>query len=92
MERPMNRRKILQTDSIQELADFWDKNDLTDFNDELEEVDEPVFARQTIVPIRLEPEESKIVEALAKSRGISQVKLIHQWVVERIQASSGLTP
>ena len=88
----MNRRKILQTDSIQELADFWDKNDLTDFNDELEEVDEPVFERQTIVPIRLEPEESQIVEALAKSRGISQVKLIHQWVVERIQASSGLTP
>ncbi len=88
----MNRRKILQTDSIQELADFWDKSDLTDFNDELEEVDEPVFERQTIVSVRLEPEESQIVEALAKSRGISQVKLIHQWVVERIQASSGLTP
>ena len=88
----MNRRKILQTDSIQELADFWDKNDLTDFDDELEEVDEPVFARQTIVSVRLEPEESQIVEALAKSRGISQVKLIQQWVVERIQASSGSTP
>ena len=88
----MNRRKILQTDSIQELADFWDKNDLTDFDDELEEVDEPVFARQTIVPVHLEPEESQIVEALAKSRGISHAKLIHQWVVERIQASSGFTP
>ena len=88
----MNRRKILQTDSIQELADFWDKNNLTDIDDELEEVDEPVFARQTIVSVHLEPEESQIVEALAKSRGISQVKLIHQWVVERIQASSGSTP
>jgi hypothetical protein len=88
----MNRRKILQTDSIQEFADFWDKNDLTDFDDELEEADEPVFEPQTIVPIRLDPEESEIVEALAKSRGISQVKPIHQWVVERIQASTGSTP
>ena len=88
----MNRRKILQTDSIQEFADFWDKNDLTDFDDELEEADEPVFEPQTIVPIRLDPEESEIVEALAKSRGISQVKPIHQWVVEHIQASTGSTP
>ena len=41
------RKRILQTDSIQGLADFWDKNDLTDFDDELEEVDEPVFERPT---------------------------------------------
>ncbi len=32
-----------QTDSIQELAQFWDNHDLTDFEDELEEVTEPVF-------------------------------------------------
>lgn len=31
----MNGNKILQTDSIQELADFWDTHDLTDFDAEL---------------------------------------------------------
>ena len=43
MELGMNRKNIPKTDSIQELADFWDTHDLTDFEDELEEVDEPVF-------------------------------------------------
>ena len=43
MEEPMNHTKIPETDSIQELADFWDTHDLTDFEDELEEVTELVF-------------------------------------------------
>ena len=85
----MNRRRILQTDSIQELADFWDRHDLTEFEDRLEEVDHAVFERQTIVTVRLEQEESQIVNALARSRGISHAKLIQKWVAERIQASSG---
>ena len=36
-------KRILQTDSIQELAHFWDTHDATDFDTELEVVDEPVF-------------------------------------------------
>ena len=36
----MNQTSILQTDSIQELADFWDTHDLTNFEDELEEATE----------------------------------------------------
>ena len=47
----MNRTHIPQTDSIQELAHFWDTHDLTDFSDELEEVSEPVFERQTVVTV-----------------------------------------
>lgn len=84
----MNPTKIPQTESIQELADFWDTHDLTDFDAELEEVDEPVFDRQTTVTVRLQPDESRIVRALARSRGISHAQLITRWVVERIQASS----
>ena len=42
MERPMRRQRIPQTDSIRELAEFWDTHDVTDFDDELEEVTEPV--------------------------------------------------
>jgi len=43
----MNKFKIPETDSIEELARFWDTHDLTDFEDQLEEVVEPVFKRQT---------------------------------------------
>jgi hypothetical protein len=38
--------RIPNTDSIQELADFWDTHSVTDFDDQLEEVSEPVFGRQ----------------------------------------------
>ena len=30
---------------LEELAEFWDTHDITDFEDELEEVKEPVFER-----------------------------------------------
>ena len=39
----MNIEKIPQTDSILELAEFWDTHDLTNFEDQLEEVIEPIF-------------------------------------------------
>src|SRR5262245_42626287 len=45
MEKPMKTPKLPSTDSIQELAKFWDTHDLTDFEEELAEVTEPVFVR-----------------------------------------------
>ena len=42
----MTHTKIPQTDSIEELAHFCDTHDSTDFEDELEEVSEPVFELQ----------------------------------------------
>ena len=39
----MTHTKIPQTDSIEELAQFYDTHDSTDFEDELGEVSEPVF-------------------------------------------------
>ena len=81
----MNRTNIPQTDSIQELADFWDTHDLIDFEDELEEVSKPVFTPS--VSVQLAPEEFEIIETLAKSRGISHGKLIREWVLERITST-----
>lgn len=45
MEKIIKRHRLPNTDSVQELAGFWDKHDLTDFADELQEVREPVFVR-----------------------------------------------
>ena len=41
----MKKPKLPKTGSIQKLAEFWDSHDLTDFEDELQEVAEPVFVR-----------------------------------------------
>jgi hypothetical protein len=84
MEEPMNRKNIPKTDSIQELAHFWDTYDLTDFEDELEEVDEPVFELSAQLLVALAPGELETLNALAQSRGISPENLIREWVVEHI--------
>ena len=39
----MSASEIPKTDSIEELARFWDSHDLTDYEKELEEVSAPVF-------------------------------------------------
>ena len=70
MEKPMKDKKISQTDSIEELAQFWDAHDLTDFEDELEEVHEPVFQHTVTIP--LTPEDAAVVNILAKARGTSR--------------------
>lgn len=81
MEKPLNGQKIPQTDSIQELARSWDTHDLTDFEDELEEVTEPGFERETVVRIHLQSKEAEAVKEIAKSKGVGYGDLIRQWVL-----------
>lgn len=41
-----SKTQVPTTDSVRELASFWDTHDLTDFEDELEEATGPVFERK----------------------------------------------
>ena len=81
--------KIPQTDSIEELAQFWDTHDVTEFEDELEEVEEPVFDRspQAVMRIRLLPEQAEALKRIAESRGVDQADLVREWVSEKLRAS-----
>ena len=79
----MNSPKIPQTDSIEELARFWDTHDLTDFEDELEEVTEPVFERTAVVQVHLQPREIEAVKTMATTKGIGSEELIREWILER---------
>ena len=83
----MRRARLPQTDSIEELARFWDTHDSTDFEDELEEVSEPLFVRSpaTTMVLRLEPQEIEAVQRAARARGVEEAELVRQWVRERLQ-------
>ncbi|MBX3060383.1 MAG: hypothetical protein KF770_28325 [Anaerolineae bacterium] len=83
----MKKQQLPQTDSIEELAHFWDTHDLTEFEDELEEIVEPVFVRETAVTIRLLPEEAKAIKRIASSQGVPDSDLIYRWVQERLQTA-----
>ena len=80
----MKARRLPQTDSIQKLARFWDTHDLTDFEEQLEEVHEPVFERRRVIPLKLETTEAAAVRKIAKARGIAEAELIRGWIREKI--------
>jgi len=82
----MKSTKIPTTDSIEELARFWDSHDLTDFETELEEVFEPVFQREGVLELHLTSDELESVKRIARSRGVAGDELVHAWIRERLQA------
>src|SRR6266478_944315 len=84
MERPMKKSKLPRTDSIQELAKFWDTHDLADFEDELEEVAEPVFVRNTPIKVLFDSREAEAVQQIAQTKGVSREELIRAWVLQKL--------
>jgi hypothetical protein len=87
----MKKDKIPDTDSIEELARFWDTHDLTDYEDEMQEVTDLVVERPLgmVLRIRLDPQEAQAVETLAKAKGKDEVALVREWVLERIHEEHG---
>ena len=82
----MKSLKLPQIDSIEELAQFWDTHDLTEFSEELEEVTEPVFERKpgTTIPLHLHPQELEAVKRAAQARGVAEAVLVREWVLEKL--------
>jgi hypothetical protein len=80
----MKKSRLPKTDSIKKLAEFWDRHDLTEFDEELEEVTEPVFVRGTAIRVPLEPRELETVEQMAQAKGVSREELIHTWVRQKL--------
>jgi len=77
--------KIPDTDSIRELADFWDTHEVTAFDDQLEEVTDAVFTRaRNGVTVPLSGDERAVIRKIAASRGVDEVALIHEWVQEKL--------
>jgi hypothetical protein len=78
--------RIPNTDSIQELAEFWDTHSVTDFDGQLEEITEPVFGRHLADTVRvpLSDEERLAVRRIAASRGLQEAALIREWVKEKL--------
>ena len=74
------------TDSIEELARFWQAHDLTDFTADLEEPAGPVFerSREQPVTVYLPTDDIKALKRLARVRGMKSSALLRQWIEERL--------
>ena len=89
----MTSQRIPDTDSIEELARFWDSHDLTDFEDKLEEIHTPVFVRgkEATFAIALTPEEVQ-ARRIARSRGVKEPTLMREWVREKLRGTLSNKP
>lgn len=90
MEETMRSHRIPDTDSIEELARFWDTHDLTDFEDQLQEVSSPVFVSEKENPIAivLTPREARTLKELARAEGVKEATLAREWVREKLRKKS----
>ncbi len=85
----MKKPKLPDTDSIEKLAEFWDTHDLSDFEDELEEVALPVFVRGAAIRVPLHAHEAEAVEQMAQAKGITREELIRSWVQQKLARRNG---
>lgn len=79
MARSIDQEPIPQTDSIEELARFWDTHSLADYDDEVEEAVEFAFdlPRSVVQAIR----------QAARARGVAERELVREWVLEKFNAT-----
>ena len=93
MEKTITRQRLPDSDSVEELAGFWDNHDLTDFADDLHEVSDPVFVRAKGVSlsIELQPAEAQHLKKIARSKGVKETTVLRQWILERLRESSGIS-
>jgi predicted DNA binding CopG/RHH family protein len=89
MEKTVRRQKLPNTDSVEELAKFWDTHDVTDFEEELEEATEPIFvsSKGSSVNVVLPPADVRRLKGIARSMGVKETTVIRQWIVEKLRGA-----
>jgi hypothetical protein len=86
MAKTPNRDPIPNTNSIKELAEFWDTHDFTDYEDEFEEVKEKVFVRKPSLKVSLDEDEMNALASIAKDKGLEATALVRLWIQEHIRS------
>lgn len=77
--------QIPDTDSIRELAEFWDTHEATAFEDQLEAVTETVSTRpKEGVTIPLGGDERAAIRKIAAARGVDEAALLYERVQEKL--------
>ena len=84
MEKQM---KIPEFTTLEDMAQFWDSHEITEFEDELREVREPIFdhlQRRAII-VMLDAEQYTLLNSIAEQEHLNAMSLVHEWVVMLIE-------
>lgn len=85
----MKKVRIPRTDSIEELAKFFETHDTTEIEDEVHEVTGPICLPRNSILIQLEPRQAAAIKRLAKAEGISEEQLVQRWIPRHLAGMNG---
>jgi hypothetical protein len=77
------RDPIPEFETLDEIAEFWDTHSTGDYEDVTHEVQFEVKLRRESQPVKILPELSETIRALARARGVSPETLINVWLTEK---------
>jgi len=78
---------IPATDSIKEIEQFWDTHDLTDYEDQLEEIADTVFESKNTIRIDLGVDDAETIKKIALKKGIPYQILVREWVLDKVRTA-----
>ncbi len=77
---------ISESQTLEEIGEFWDTHSLDEYWDKTHEVDFEVRAKQRR-RVTVEPNIYKELETEARVRGVVPETLVNLWLAEKLQAS-----
>ena len=82
--------KIPKFKNLEEMAKFWDNHDITDFENQLIEVKEPIFEKMEsrIISLMLGSDQYDKLKKIADQKKLNTISLVNEWVTKQIEQES----
>jgi predicted DNA binding CopG/RHH family protein len=83
-----NRTQISDFKDFREEAEFWDKNDITDFLPKMKKVKvkySPRALKEENIVIRVQSKMKKKLEEVAEEKGLTLSVMLRMWFIERLR-------
>lgn len=78
-------KKIPKFKADEEVAKFWDTHSFEDYHKDTKEAEIGFIKRpKKAIAIRLDPDDIKSVEIIAKRKGLSYTSLLRMWIKEHL--------
>ena len=82
----MNMSKLPQFKTLDELVEFWETHDFTDYIDEMEEVAlDSLKPEPPLLQVTLDPHQLAELEQIASQRGLTPGRLAQVWIEDRLK-------
>ena len=74
---------IPEFETLEEMATFWDTHDLTEFEDQLVEVREPIFAHlnSRFMTVILDEKHYEMLKKIAEQEHRHTIALLNEWII-----------